>query len=115
MRAFVSRVLDLSGFDTAACLQASGGREALEVLRSEWVDAILTDVNMPNMDGEEFLRKLAASEELRNIPTIVISTDGTPSRIARLRSLGACGYVVKPFTPEGLRAELERSLGVPND
>jgi two-component system, chemotaxis family, chemotaxis protein CheY len=111
MRAFVTRVLVLSGLEASACLQAEGGREALELLGSEWVDAILTDVNMPDMDGEAFLHELAAREELRAIPVIAISTDGTPGRIARLRALGARGYVAKPFTPEDLRAELEQSLG----
>ena len=113
MRAFVRRVIELSGFDLAACFEAGDGAEALDVLRTEWVDAILTDINMPKMDGEELLRLLAADEMLRSIPTIVISTDATENRIARLLSLGARGYVTKPFRPETLRAELERTLGVP--
>ena len=82
-------------------------------MRREWVDAILTDINMPNVDGEEFLRRLAEDEMLRAIPAIVISTDATENRIARLLALGARGYVTKPFRPETLRAELERTLGVP--
>jgi two-component system chemotaxis response regulator CheY len=71
----------------------------------------LTDINMPTMDGEEFLRQLAADEQLRSIPTIVISTDATGTRIERMKALGARGYIAKPFRPEDLRAELERSLG----
>jgi two-component system chemotaxis response regulator CheY len=115
MRSFVRRVIELSGFDLAACFEASDGAEALAVLRSEWVDAILTDINMPNVDGEEFLRRLAADDLLRAIPAIVISTDATKNRIDRLMSLGARGYVTKPFVPETLRAELERTLGAPNE
>ena len=75
------------------------------------MDAILTDINMPMMDGEELLRRLAADEMLRSVPAIVISTDATLNRIERLLSLGARGYVTKPFAPEDLRAELERTLG----
>ncbi len=63
------------------------------------------------MDGEELLRRLAADEMLRSVPAIVISTDATLNRIERLLSLGARGYVTKPFAPEDLRAELERTLG----
>jgi len=111
MRAFVRRVIDVSGFDASLCLEAANGREALDLLEKEWVDAILTDINMPAMDGEELLRRLAADEVLRSVPTIVISTDATSSRIERLLSLGARGYVTKPFAPEDLRAELERTLG----
>jgi len=115
MRLFVRRVVELSGFDASSCIEASNGAEALSVLESEWVDAILTDINMPVMDGEEFLRRLSANDLLRSIPAIVISTDGTGSRMERLLSLGARGYVVKPFAPEDLRLELERTLEVVHD
>jgi two-component system chemotaxis response regulator CheY len=114
MRGFVRRVIERSGFELAACFEAGDGEEALALLRHEWVDAILTDINMPNLDGEEMLRRLAADNLLRSIPAIVISTDATQNRIARLMSLGARGYVTKPFTPEVLRAELERTLGAPH-
>jgi two-component system chemotaxis response regulator CheY len=114
MRGFVRRVIELSGFALDACFEASNGEEALEVLRREWVDAILTDINMPVVDGEELIRRLAADDVLRSIPAIVISTDATPHRVSRLISLGARGYVTKPFLPETLRGELERALGAPN-
>ena len=115
MRSFVRRIIQLSGFELATCYEASNGQEALDLLRQEWVDAILTDVNMPGVDGEEFLRRLAGDEVLRSIPVIVISTDATRNRIERLLSLGARGYITKPFLPEALRAELEATLGVPCD
>ncbi len=115
MRAFVRRVIDLSGFELSQCFEASNGREALDVLRGEWVDAILTDLNMPGMGGEEFLRRLSQDDLLRSIPAIVISTDATEHSMASMANLGACGYVTKPFVPETLRAELERTLGVPCD
>jgi two-component system, chemotaxis family, chemotaxis protein CheY len=112
MRVFVRRVLNVSGFDLAECFEAANGREALALLKLQWVDAILTDINMPDMDGEEFLRNLAADDLLKSIPTFVISTDATQQRIGRMLMLGARGYLTKPFLPEGLRGELERALGV---
>lgn len=114
MRVFVRRVMEMSGFDVAVCLEAVDGREALERLRTEWVDAILTDINMPGMDGEQLLAELSRDEMLRSIPALVISTDSTSHRIARLLSLGARGYITKPFRPEDLRAGLERVLGDPH-
>lgn len=111
MRSFVRRVLELSGFELSACFEAGDGAEALTILHNESVDAILTDINMPGVDGEELLRRLAADQSLRHIPAIVISTDATENRIARVMALGARGYVTKPFRPETLRAELERTLG----
>ena len=113
MRSFVRRVIEMSGFELSECFEASNGSEALELLRAEWVDAILTDINMPEMDGQEFLRRLSEDELLRSVPAIVISTDATSHRMASMASLGARGYVTKPFLPETLRSELERTLGVP--
>ena len=113
MRSFVRRVIELSGFELADCFEANNGEEALALLNTEWVDAVLTDINMPVLDGEEFIRRLAADDLLKSIPVIVISTGVAADRIQRLLALGARGYVTKPFLPEPLRAELERTLGVP--
>jgi two-component system chemotaxis response regulator CheY len=115
MRSFVKRVIELSGFELSECFEAANGQEALDTLRTEWVDAVLTDINMPVVDGEEFLRRLSADGMLKSIPAIVISTDATRNRIDRLMALGARGYVTKPFLPETLRTELERTLGVPGE
>lgn len=114
MRAFVRRVMDLSGFEVDSCLNASNGAEALALLNEQPVDIVLTDINMPEMNVEDFVRQMAEREELRSIPVVVVSTDGTRNRIRRLLDLGAKGYVVKPFSPEALRAELERVLEVEN-
>jgi two-component system chemotaxis response regulator CheY len=114
MRAFVRRVMDLSGFEVESCLNAANGAEALALLNQQRVDIILTDINMPEMNGEDFVRQMEQQDELRSIPVVVISTDGTENRIRRLLDLGAKGYVVKPFSPEALRAELERVLEVAN-
>jgi two-component system chemotaxis response regulator CheY len=110
MRTFVKRVLNLSGFDMSTCHEAGNGEEALELLANEWVDVILTDINMPVMNGQELVQNLAASESLRSIPVIVVSTDRTDDRVRQMIALGAKGYVKKPFQPEELREELEKVL-----
>jgi len=112
MRSFIRRVLELSGLEVGCCLEASNGQEALGVLADNWVDAVLTDINMPQMDGEELLRQMSGHEVLRSIPVLVVSTDRTEARIQKMLMLGAKGYVTKPFAPETLREELEHSLGV---
>ena len=114
MRGFVRRVVELSGIDIGSALTASNGQEALDLLRGQWVDVVLTDINMPTMDGEELLKVLESDEQLRTIPVIVISTDSTQHRVQRMLTLGAKGYVTKPFLPETLREEMEKVLGVPN-
>jgi two-component system chemotaxis response regulator CheY len=114
MRGFIRRVLMLSGVEVGECLEASNGEEALANLEGHSVDVILTDINMPKMNGEELLRRLERDERLRSVPTLVISTDATKARIQKMLSLGARGYMTKPFSPEELRQELERVLGVGN-
>ena len=112
MRAFVKRVIEMSGFEAGAFFEAGNGQEALEVLNGNWVDVILTDINMPKMNGEQFLRHVEGDETLKSIPVIVVSTDATEQRRAQMLGLGARGYVTKPFSPEELRQELEDVLGV---
>ena len=114
MRAFIKRVIDMSGFDVGTCLEASDGEEALEVLNRSWVDIVLTDINMPRMSGEELVRNMHQDEMMKEIPIVVVSTDSTEIRIKTMISLGAKGYVTKPFHPEQLRFELERVLEVSN-
>jgi two-component system chemotaxis response regulator CheY len=114
MRGFIRRVMALSGFEVGECLEASNGEEALARLAERSVDIILTDINMPKMNGEELLRRLDTDARLRSVPTLVISTDATKARILKMLSLGAQGYMTKPFSPEALREELERVLGEKN-
>jgi two-component system chemotaxis response regulator CheY len=114
MRSVIRRVIELSGFEVEEFLEAADGGDALRLLGNEAVDIVLTDINMPNMNGEQFLRSMQDVESLRGTPVIVISTDATERRIHRMLDLGAKGYVTKPFFPEALRRELERVLGVAN-
>ncbi len=111
MRAFIRRVFDLSGLDVEKLYEASDGQDALALLEREWVDVILTDINMPGMNGEEFIQRLAASGAAETTPIIVVSTDATAARRERLLQLGARGYLSKPFAPETLQSEIERVLG----
>jgi len=115
MRSFVRRVLELSGIPVGQCVEAGDGKQALEILREQWVDVVLTDLNMPTMDGEQFVRQMEADESLRSIPVLVVSTDRTDQRVQQMMTLGAKGYVTKPFLPETLREELERALGEVHD
>ncbi len=114
MRVFIRRVLEVSGLETGDVWQADSGLNALGLLREHWVDVILTDINMPGMDGEQFVRRLDQDEMLRSIPVIVVSTDGSEHRVQQMLTLGAKGYIKKPFMPETLRAEIETVLGVCN-
>ena len=110
MRQFICRSLSLSGLAFTACVEASNGKEALELLRSAQVDVILCDVNMPQMDGEQLLEHIQQDTLLRSIPILVVSSDATAPRVQRMLGLGAQGYLLKPFSPELLRSEIRRVL-----
>ena len=112
MRKLVQRVVEMSGFSPDDCFCAGNGLEALEVLGSRVIDLILTDINMPRMDGEELMRALKVDENLREIPVLILSTDATSRRMREMFALGAQGYLTKPFTPEALHLELQRISGV---
>lgn len=110
MRAFVKRIVTISGFPVSEMLEAANGAEALEMLSERGVDLVLTDINMPVMDGEELIRRIKADAKLRAIPVVVVSTDATHSRVEALLSLGARGYLAKPFPPERLSELLDQLL-----
>ena len=110
MRAFIARVPESSGLEIEPPLEACNGQDALRVLKENPVDFILSDVNMPVMNGEELVRQLHSDEILQGIPVLIVSTDGTEGRMRRVLELAAKGYVKKPFSPEVLRTAIESML-----
>ena len=111
MRRVVRRVVELTQADIGNCFEADSGITALTALRANWVDLIMTDINMPGMDGEELLTEVRKDPMLAEIPLLVISTDHTDLRIAQMMKLGANGYISKPFMPAALGGEIARMLG----
>jgi two-component system chemotaxis response regulator CheY len=110
MRKFIRRVLDLTGLEITETLDAGNGQEALDLLGKNWVDIVLTDINMPVMNGEQFLQRMAADPLFVLIPVLVVSTDRSEARLARMLSLGAKDYVTKPFCPETLGDAMQKLL-----
>ncbi|OEU69731.1 MAG: two-component system response regulator [Desulfuromonadales bacterium C00003068] len=100
MRKIVSRALRQAGLDFDEILEAADGQEALNLLENENVDLILSDINMPNMDGIEFLRQKREIDGIKNIPVVMITTEGGADIIGEAKELGAAGNIKKPFTPD---------------
>jgi two-component system chemotaxis response regulator CheY len=115
MRAVIKKIIGLSGIKTDKCYEAQNGREALAVLAENWVDIILSDINMPEMNGIEFLKALRSDQLYNEIPLIFISTEGNAERIAEATTLGAKGFLKKPFVPEELRKLLYEVLGLSSE
>jgi len=100
MRKIVSRSLRQAGINFDQILEAGDGQEALDVLAANKVDVVLSDINMPNMTGLEFLKAKSEDDAIKNIPVIMISTETGADIIDEAKSLGAKGAIKKPFTPD---------------
>jgi two-component system chemotaxis response regulator CheY len=103
MRKIVARALQQGGLSLGQILEAGNGSEALEILRREKVDLVLSDINMPVMDGLEFVRQLRGVENAKGIPVVMITTEGSESHVMEAISCGARGYIRKPFTPDQMK------------
>lgn len=107
MRQMVRFTLEAAGYTV---LQASDGVEALELARSKCADLVLTDVNMPRMDGLTLVRELRSLESYKFVPMLVLTTESGQDTKARGKQAGATGWIVKPFNPEQLLATIARVL-----
>jgi len=96
MRQMVGHVLRTAGFRV---IEASDGAEALEVAKRERVDAVITDQNMPEMDGLTLVRRLRAIDEYATTPILLLTTESSTEIKQRGREAGATGWIVKPFEP----------------
>jgi two-component system chemotaxis response regulator CheY len=103
MRKIIERSLRQAGLDEMIVLEAGNGTEGLEVLRSRKVDLILSDINMPLMDGLEFLRRLRAESLAPDVPVVMITTESSEAHVKEAILSGAQGYIRKPFTPDQVK------------
>jgi two-component system chemotaxis response regulator CheY len=111
MRKIVERSLRQAGIELSQVIEAGNGAEALAVLKESQVDLILCDINMPVMDGLEFIKQLPGVENARNVPVVMITTEGSEAHVVQALSCGARGYIRKPFTPEQVRDQVTPVLG----
>jgi len=115
MRVVIKKTIRASGFKAGDILEASSGVEALKMLREQWFDLVLTDYNMPEMNGMELIEAMKSEELLSTVPVVVISTEGSQQKIAEFMEKGAADFIQKPFTPEVIKQKLNRIMGEPED
>ena len=111
MRSVVKKIVGLSGVGVNQLLEAENGRRALEVLGGNWVDAVILDINMPEMNGLELLQKMSEDTLLKNIPVVMMTTEASEAHVKTAFELGAKGFIRKPFLPEEVRKMLLGVLG----
>jgi two-component system, chemotaxis family, chemotaxis protein CheY len=103
MRKIVERSLRQADIQLAEVVEASNGMEALAALNEKKVDLILCDINMPVMDGLEFVKSLPKVANAKGVPVVMITTEGSEGHVVQALSAGARGYIRKPFTPDQVK------------
>ncbi|MFN3322544.1 MAG: response regulator [Bryobacteraceae bacterium] len=106
IRKILHRVLMQAEVPVGRVIEAGDGVEALEKLKAEKVGLILSDINMPNMDGLQFLGQVRANADWKDVPVVMITTEGSHNKVLEAVQLGASGYVRKPFTAEQIKEKL---------
>lgn len=103
MRKIVERALRQAGLELLVVHEAASGTEGLDLLKTRHVDLILSDINMPSMDGLEFLRQLRAQNLAPGVPVVMITTESSEEHVKQAILSGAQGYIRKPFTAEQVK------------
>ncbi|MCF6155628.1 MAG: response regulator [Candidatus Brocadia sp.] len=110
MRKIIQRNIQQSGLIVDEFVEAGDGREGLEKAISNNIDLILCDWNMPNMTGIDFVKAFRGSGQKSNVPIVMVTTEGSETKIEEAKNSGANGYLTKPFTPEQLKSKLGNFL-----
>ena len=115
MRSVLKKTFKAAGYSDSEFHEAANGKEALDLIKDKWIDIVITDYNMPVMDGMEFIKKLKKDDTFKETPVVIVSTEGSQSKIDEFIEQGAAGYITKPFTPEILRDTIIDILGETHD
>jgi len=115
MRAVIKKIVKASGFNIGQFFEAANGRDALKVLKEEWIDLVLTDYNMPDMNGLELVEEMKKDEDLKSTPAVMVTTEGSRERIEEFMAKGVIEYIKKPFTPEQIKQKLKQIMGETED
>lgn len=111
IRTLIKNTAETLGYQT---LEAENGRLGYEVLKENYqdVDLIVLDINMPEMSGHELLEKIKATDGMKEIPCMMVTTEAERTSVIKCIKAGAANYVIKPFTPEDLATKMVESLGI---
>ncbi len=106
IRKILQRVLRQTDLPIGTVYEAGDGQEALAMLKDQTVGLILSDINMPNMNGLELLSAVKANEAWKHLPVLMVSTEGSQAKVLEAVQLGAAGYVRKPFNADQIKEKL---------
>lgn len=112
VRTVIGKTLGMAGVNINELYEAANGQEALDTLKENWIDLVFSDINMPVMGGLEMIERMKEDDVLKAIPVIVVSTEGSSTRIEQLKGQGVRAYIRKPFTPEQIKEVVNETLGI---
>jgi two-component system chemotaxis response regulator CheY len=110
IRKILLRVLTQTNLPVGEIYEANDGLEALSVLEKSAVNFVVTDINMPNMNGFELLAKIRSHNTWKKFPVVLITSEGSQTKVLEAVRLGANGYVRKPFTTEQIKEKLQTCM-----
>ncbi|HWZ31699.1 MAG TPA: response regulator [Bryobacteraceae bacterium] len=108
IRKILQRVLRQSEIPIGNIFEAADGNEAIAALKAQHIGLMLSDINMPNMNGLELLSHVKSSESWKNVPVVMVSTEGSQAKVLEAVQLGAAGYVRKPFNADEIKEKLAK-------
>jgi len=108
MRRVIKNLLKEAGYKNIT--EAEDGMMALKTLKSQKVDFVISDWNMPNMNGHDFLKAVRADNELSGLPFLMVTAEGLKENVVMAIKAGVSGYIVKPFTSEVLNSKIEKII-----
>jgi len=111
VRAVIAKTLQLAEVPVKELFQAANGKEALDILGDNWIDLVFADINMPVMTGVEMIETMHKDGLLQTVPVIIVSSDGSSTRMDQLKAKGVTAYIRKPFTPELLKSVVDDIVG----
>jgi two-component system, chemotaxis family, chemotaxis protein CheY len=106
IRKILLRVLRQTELAIGQVFEARDGLEALEIVKTQPLNLVLSDINMPNMDGLSFLAELKSADQWRNLPVVMITTEGSEEKVSQAIKLGSAAYIRKPFTAEQIQEKI---------
>jgi two-component system chemotaxis response regulator CheY len=111
IRSVIKKTLNIAGVPIGELYEAANGQEGLNVMQNNWVDLVFADINMPVMTGIEMIKKMEEDKLLERMPVIIVSTEGSKTRVEELIKRGVRAFIKKPITPELLRNVVREVLG----
>jgi len=110
MRTILVKTLGMAEIEIGELYEAGNGREALDIMEDKWIDIAFADINMPVMNGIEMVNIMAESGQIKTIPVVVISTEGSKTRLQGLMDKGVKGFLRKPISPELFKSVVDKVL-----